>query len=103
RRSGQAPEDLAEVLRQRVLGEKCIGIEQGRYPLKVDTYVRLRQALPKARVQDASTLVLNARTVKSPAEIAHMREAARITTQGMEAAFREVRLGNTDNDVAAAV
>ncbi|MSO92500.1 MAG: aminopeptidase P family protein [Rhodospirillales bacterium] len=102
RRSSEAPEDLADVLRRRGLAEKRIGIETARYPLYVDTYLRLRKALPKADVKDASDLVSNLRVVKSAAEIAHMREAARITAVGMEAARKDLRLGNTDNDVAAA-
>jgi Xaa-Pro dipeptidase len=40
--------------------------------------------------------------MKSPAEIVHMRKAANLTTVGIEAALGEVRLGNNENDVAAA-
>ena len=101
-RTGEAPEHLAEMLRQRELGDKRIGIEVGRYPMNVDTYLRLRRALPKANFQTASNLVLDLRAVKSRTELAHIREAARLTTIGMEAALSEIRPGNTDNDVAAA-
>jgi Xaa-Pro aminopeptidase len=89
-------------LRERGLAEKRIGIETARFPLYVDTYLRLKAGLPKAAFKDASGLVSSLRVVKSPAEIAHMREAARITAAGLDAARKEIRLGNTDNDVAAA-
>jgi Xaa-Pro dipeptidase len=102
RRSGEAPEDLADALQRRGLGGGCIGREMERYPLNVDTDRRLKKALPSARFVDASDLVLELRIVKSTAEIAHIRKAAELTAVGMEAALGETRLGATENDVAAA-
>src|SRR5262249_27250108 len=42
------------------------------------------------------------KVLKSPAEVAYLREAGRFTTRGMEAALASVAAGQSDNDVAAA-
>ena len=45
--------------------------------------------------------MFDVRVVKSPAEITHLREAARITTTGMSDAVEAVEPGKTENDIAA--
>ena len=51
---------------------------------------------------DASDLVLYFRAVKSPAEMAHIREAARISDIGMKAGLAAIAPGKTDNDMLSA-
>ena len=58
--------------------------------------------MPQATWVDASDLVASIKVIKSPAEIACMRQAARLTSSGMRAAIAVFAEGKTDNDVAAA-
>ena len=64
--------------------------------------MRLREELPRIRLTDASSFVGRVAAIKSPAEIAYLREAARLSSAGMKAAVDAVAEGWTDNDVAAA-
>jgi len=63
----------------------------------------LRDALAPARVVDGSRLVDLVRNVKSSAEIALLREAARVTDRAVEAGFAAVAEGASDCEVAAEV
>ena len=47
-------------------------------------------------------LVEQVKAIKSPAEIAYLRNAGAITTLGMRAAIEAAAAGKTENDVAAA-
>jgi Xaa-Pro dipeptidase len=79
-----------------------IGLELAQPALPVSVYETLRRELPHARLVDASDLVYRQRRIKSPAEIACLRESGRITALGIEAALDAIRPGATDNDVARA-
>ena len=61
----------------------------------------LRERLGDAEFVDATLLMFEVRLLKSPAELDHMREAARITTAGMRAAVEAITPGRTENDIAA--
>jgi Xaa-Pro aminopeptidase len=61
----------------------------------------LQQANPQVAVVDSAPVMDTLRTVKSPQELAHMQEAARIAERGMEAAIQAIRPGVTENEVAA--
>ena len=80
----------------------AIGIERRRPGLNPHTERRLVEALPKATWIDANDLVLRIRRIKSPAEIAHLRESARLSTLGIEAAVAAIRPGATENEITAA-
>jgi Xaa-Pro dipeptidase len=79
-----------------------IGVELARPSLPVAVYEALRKALPDAAFVDASDLVYAQRVVKSPSELAYLRESGRITVLGINAALDAIRPGCTDNDVARA-
>ena len=102
RLQGDAPGRLAEILRERGFAAERIGLELRLPGCSGQTAIELQQLLPEAKIIDASDLVLNLRVVKSPAELAHVREAARLTDIGMEASLDALAPGNTDNDVLAA-
>ncbi|HXJ83685.1 MAG TPA: Xaa-Pro peptidase family protein [Candidatus Methylomirabilis sp.] len=93
--------ELANLLKERGLDGKRIGVETRRSGLSIDVYERVRQALPTATLMDASDLVARARLIKSPLEIEHMRKAARITRDGIDAAVQIIRPGVTENDIAS--
>lgn len=69
--------------------------------LDTRTYRRLAELLPKAEFVDATHLVLDVRSVKSPAEIGKMRQAAKWTLQGLLASIDACAEGRTDNEVVA--
>lgn len=99
---GALTREVANVLKDRKLDGKRIGIEAKRGGLSVEVYETLKQTLSAATLVDASDVVGRSRVVKSPAELAHMRRAAQTTKKGIEAALMAVREGATEDDVASA-
>jgi len=84
------------------LGDKRIGLELDTGNLTVGSYQRIVGAFPKATFVDCSGLVTKHRAIKSPAEIAHIRQAGPITDAGMRAAIEAARVGGSDQEMAAA-
>jgi Xaa-Pro dipeptidase len=66
-------------------------------------YLKLGEELPEARLLDATNLVNWVKTVKSPPEIACMRQAARICERVMQTAVDAIKEGAREADAAAAV
>ena len=96
-------EALAHALRDIGLADKSIGVEKTVPWLTVRLFEGLQQALPAAKLVDVSGLVELMRAVKSPAEIAYMRQAAVAVAAGMRAGLEAIREGANERDVAAAV
>ena len=92
-----------DLLDQLQLRDKRLGVEENSANLGVRRYLRLRQALSGALWIDASGLVDQARLVKSPEEIAYMRESGRLTRLGAEAGLAMVAEGVYDHDIGAEV
>ena len=98
---------LAGLLADRGFSRSRIGVQAGRIemgsrgPVDAKLLDTLRDELTDADFVDASLLMFDVRVTKSPAEIEHMREAARITTAGMRAAMEAVEPGKSENDIAA--
>ena len=101
-KESESPIELARVLRERGFAQKTIGVEPRLVGWGAHTAQQLRDLLPQARIKDASDVVMNFRVVKSPAEMAHIREAARLTDIGMQAGLDAIAPGKSDNDVVAA-
>ncbi|MFO0996181.1 MAG: Xaa-Pro peptidase family protein [Alphaproteobacteria bacterium] len=78
-----------------------IGIEFG--SVSGATLEKLRARLSNARILDASALVTWLRIVKSPLEIAVLREAATITDAAMARALEVIRPGVRECDAAAEI
>lgn len=95
-------QELIDLLQSRKVLYGVIGIEIGRYPMRSDALLRLRELVPEANIFDASRLIIDLRVVKSPAEIDCMKKAASFTNVGMRAAVSAIRVGATDNDIGAA-
>ena len=98
----EAPEQLVEILNSRGYSDKRIGIELRLPGFSGLTNQVLRDKLSDAEFVDVSDLVMGLRAVKSPTELAHIREAARMTDIGMESALAAIKEGERDNDIAAA-
>ena len=79
-----------------------IGAELGheqRMGMPVGDYLAIVQALPQARFVDAGDLIVRLRMVKTPEEVAYMREAAAVTGRARQRLFREVVPGMTERGV----
>ncbi len=92
----------ADMVRRFPLVQR-IGIEKNSWFLTVANYEHLLQRLGSVQVLDCSQLVDRVRLIKSPQEIAYLREAARIADVAMAAGIGAVNEGVTENDIAAAV
>ena len=96
-------EVLALALRDLGLAERRLGVEKGVPWLTVRLFEGLGRALPRAKLVDVSGLVELMRAVKSPAEIAYMRQAAVAVAAGMRAGLAAIREGVNEREIAAAV
>jgi len=97
--------DFASVLAELVRGsggqDSRIGIS-GFQVFPAPVYLSLLRELRDATLEDASEIISDLRMIKSPAEIAVMREASRITDAAMEAGLRTIGEGRSEVEVAAA-
>jgi len=92
---------LLRVLQNRGLSGKRVGIDKRGWFLPIAVYERLQSAL--GDVHDGAGLIETLRAIKSPREIAKLETAATYADAGMRAGLAAVRLGATDNDLAAAM
>jgi Xaa-Pro dipeptidase len=69
---------LADMLRQKGLAKKRFGVEMDGYWFNARMYLTLLEELPDAVLMDGTNLVNWIKTVKSPAEITYMKQAAQI-------------------------
>jgi Xaa-Pro aminopeptidase len=93
-------ETVCRTLRDRGLAQRRIGVEL--QVLTAEQYKAIERWLPVAALLEAGDILPRVKVIKSSAEIAYLRESARLSTLGMQASLAEVRAGRTDNDVAAA-
>src|SRR5215212_4212069 len=68
---------LGSILEERGVVHGTLGIEADFLPIA--TMQQLEQRLPSAHFQDASRLIVQARSIKEPSEIQEMRAAAQIS------------------------
>ena len=94
---------VAATLRERGWQRGRIGVEMDAHFFTARCFQELRAGLPEADLVDASLLVNWVRIVKSPREIAYMRQAGAIVTEAMNVAVAMIEPGVRQCDVAAAV
>lgn len=94
---------FAAEIERRGWGRKTIGIARDCQAFTARSRDALIAALPNARFVDCDGLVNWERLVKSPAELAYMKDASRITERIMAAFFEAVRPGVRECDAAALV
>ncbi|AGY91427.1 hypothetical protein SPICUR_02060 [Spiribacter curvatus] len=99
-----AVDQMAAIIRDLGLTPTGTRIGMDRWSASLRSGFRdgLAAALPEADLTDASGLVDAIRIVKSDAEIALLRESARITETGIAAAEQLIAPGVTDQQLAAA-
>lgn len=96
-------EYVAQLLGELGLQEKMLGVEMDNYWFSARSYQELTDRLPAATLKDATGLVNWVKTVKSPAEIVYMRQAARICENVMRTAVDTIDAGRWEKDATAAV
>ncbi len=97
-------EALRAILAERGLAGKRLGVEWEAYGLTARNGQRLSAALDGlATLSDASELVSRRRVVKSPAELAFVREAAKLADDSLAAAVATARPGAFEGDILAAM
>ncbi|MDR5875840.1 Xaa-Pro peptidase family protein [Vreelandella gomseomensis] len=79
-----------------------IGIDGWGSGLRVGVMEALSQTIGRQRFSEAGGVLDAIRIVKRPAELEMLKESARITAAGLDAAIQVIRPGMTDNDIASA-
>ncbi|MEI4472973.1 M24 family metallopeptidase [Frigidibacter sp. MR17.24] len=92
-----------ETIRSRLGASPKIAVEMAAWPLSVARYEGIRAGLPGAVWTDESQLVSTMRLIKSPAEIAYQRRAAKAAEAGMQAAIDSAGVGVTEREMAAEI
>jgi ectoine hydrolase len=88
---------------ERGWGRGRIGVELEAYYYSPKAHARLVRSLPDATIVDADLLVNWIRAVKSPAEIAYLRQAARLAEAAVRAAYEVIAPGVRECDAIAAI
>lgn len=102
---GGEPEDptklIRDILVQRRLGNGRIGLELDALPVNV--FHRLSGRLPDVRWGDATSVVMEMRQIKSPEEIAKVREASHLVDRKVAAAVDLIRPGVSELELGIRV
>ncbi|MCV2865811.1 M24 family metallopeptidase [Albidovulum sediminicola] len=96
-------EDLAKRLGDMGLERARVGVELENYYFSAKAYLALVAELPNARLVDATALVNWQRLVKSPEEIAFMRNAAKISERIVRLGIELARPGLRKNELVAEI
>lgn len=94
---------VARLLRDNGVEGKRLGLEMDGYWFSARMYLVLQEELNRSTLVDATNLVNWIKTVKSEAEIALLRQAARISETVMQTAIDAIAPGVREKDVAARV
>lgn len=97
-------EALARLVEEAAPRALTIGMELGyeqRLGMSVADYEALRARFPRHRFVDAASLLWGLRMVKSPAELARLERAVRITDETYAAVFPTLRPGMTEREIAS--
>src|SRR5215468_7708214 len=92
---------LAALLREHGLGQARVGIEMDYLP--AGDLAALRQLLPRAKFTAAQAILARLREIKTPEEIDILRRLSRIADKAITDAYRSIRAGSSEMDLAAAL
>lgn len=93
-----------KLIEEAAPGARTIGMELGyeqRLGISVADYEDLKTRLPQHRFVDAAMLLWNLRSIKSPAELARIERAVRITDAAYQTVLPALRPGMTEREIAA--
>lgn len=96
-------EVFARLARELGITGRRVGLEVPNSFLHPYHYLGLLDILGQDRVVDASLLIADLKLVKSPAEIAYVREAARLADLAMTSFARELHEGRTELQLAGTI
>lgn len=104
-RTGMLGRLLLEAARRARSLSCLMPLSQWNAPVSADLAILRAQAerVPGTRIEDRSDLLVRMRAAKSPAEVACIREAARVTALGFAAAMRALRPGMNEFDLQESV
>jgi Xaa-Pro aminopeptidase len=97
----EAMDVLADVLRRRGLAAARVGMEMDYLP--AGDLAALQRQLPQARFEAAQGLLARLREIKTAQEIDLLRRLSRIADKAITEAYRSVRAGAIELDLAAAL
>jgi Xaa-Pro aminopeptidase len=92
---------LAQVLEERGLDRGRVGFEERFWSTAF--HRRVSEALPHVTLVGAEDVIDRTRSLKMPAEVALLREAARLSDDAAHAAWTRCRAGTTEHDLAIAM
>ncbi len=92
-----------DTIRTRLPHAARVGVETGAWVLNAQRWEAIKAGLPGMELVDASGLVPEMRFIKSEAEIAYQRKAARAAEAGMQAAIDSAGIGTSEREMAAEV
>jgi len=93
----------ASFVREKLSGARRVAAELDAWQMTAQRYLALKAALPEIDLIDADGAVAKLRLIKSPAEIAYQRRAAKAAEAGMQAALDTARAGVSEREVGAAI
>jgi len=97
-------DDLRGILAELKLQNAHLGVEYEAYGLTARNGKKLDAGLDGvATLHDASFLISHLRAIKSEAEIAHVRKAAELADDALDAAWARTRDGAFEGDILAAM
>ncbi len=94
---------VADIIREKGWETRSIGVEKDNYWFTGACLDTLRKELPRADILDAKSLVNWVRTIKSPAEIGYMKQAAEVCEHVMNTAIDSIKVGVKESEAAANV
>lgn len=92
-----------DAIRTRLGHAPHLAVEMDSWPLSVARFNAIRDGLPQARFADAGLLVTQMRFIKSTAEVAYQRAAARAAEAGMQAAINAAQPGTSEREMAVEI
>ncbi len=101
--TGHPFDELCDLIRARKWGTARIGVDFDAHYYTARAHHHLTAGLPDAKISDNRELVNWARLIKSPAELAYMREAGEMSTRVMQNALNKLAPGVRQYEVMADV
>lgn len=91
---------LREALARRGLARARIGLDYNWYCMPLARFARMQAALPRAQFVDIGDIVWQLRLIKSPAEIALLRQVAGIADEALRRSAAVCRVGVNQREAA---
>ena len=94
---------VANFIQENKWANKNIGVEMDSYYYTAENHERLKKQCPNAKFKNGHLLVNWIRYIKSDAEIAYMKEGAKLVQAGMQTAYNEIKPGVKQSFVAGKI